>query len=45
MFCVVYGTEQKNSTKGLIALTLEIDCDQTAMGFPPDSSVVSLIAK
>jgi hypothetical protein len=25
-------------TKGLIALTPEIDCDQTAMGLPPDTS-------
>jgi hypothetical protein len=30
--------------KGLIALTPEIDCDQTAMGLPPATSAVFLIA-
>jgi hypothetical protein len=33
------------STKGLIALTAEIDYDQTAMGLPPVMSAVLLIAK
>jgi hypothetical protein len=32
------------ATKGLIALTPEIDYDQTAMGLPPVTSVV-FIAK
>jgi hypothetical protein len=53
---VVSETEQKNSasiflpwmsykvTKGLIALTPEVDYDQTAMGLPV-TSVVFLIAK
>jgi hypothetical protein len=31
--------------KGLTALTLEKDCDQTVMGLPPVTSVVFLIAK
>jgi hypothetical protein len=31
--------------KGLIALTPEIDCDQTAKGLPPVTSRVFLIAK
>jgi hypothetical protein len=33
------------ATKGLIALTPEVNCDQTAMGFPPSTSAVFLIAK
>jgi hypothetical protein len=32
-------------TKGLITLTPEIDCDQTAMNLPPITSAVFLIAK
>jgi hypothetical protein len=32
-------------TKGLIAFTPEIDCDQTAMGLPPITSAVLLMAK
>jgi hypothetical protein len=32
------------ATKGLIALTPEIDCDQTTMGSPPVTSAVLLIA-
>jgi hypothetical protein len=32
-------------TKGLIALTPEIDCDQTAIGLPPVTSAVFLIAQ
>jgi hypothetical protein len=31
-------------TKGLIALTPEIDCDQTAMGLPPTASAVSKLS-
>jgi hypothetical protein len=31
--------------KGLIAFTPEIDCDQTAMGLPPVTAGVFLIAK
>jgi hypothetical protein len=31
--------------KGLIALTPEIDCDQTAMGLPPITSAAFIIAK
>jgi hypothetical protein len=46
---VVSGTEQKNSsfpfTKGLTALTTEIDCDETALGLPHYMSAVFLIAK
>jgi hypothetical protein len=50
---VVSGAEQKNSTvlpsskatKGLTALTSEMDCDQTAMNLPPVTSAVCLIAK
>jgi hypothetical protein len=30
--------------KGLIASTPEVDCDQTAMGSPPVTSAVLLIA-
>jgi hypothetical protein len=30
--------------KGLIALTLEIDCNKTAMSLPPVTSEVFLIA-
>jgi hypothetical protein len=30
--------------KGLIALTAEIDCDQTAIGLPPVTAAVFLIA-
>jgi hypothetical protein len=33
-----------NTTKGLIALTPDIDCNKTAMGLPPVSSAVFLIA-
>jgi hypothetical protein len=33
------------ATKGLIALTPEIDCDQTAFGLSPVTSAVFLIAK
>jgi hypothetical protein len=33
------------ATKGLIALALEIDCDQTAMGLLHVTSAVLLIAK
>jgi hypothetical protein len=33
----------KKATKGLIALTPEIDYDQAAMGLPPVTSVVFLI--
>jgi hypothetical protein len=33
------------TTKGLIALTPEIDCDHTAMGLPLVTSAVLLIAK
>jgi hypothetical protein len=32
------------ATKGLIALTPEIDCNKTAMALPPVTSVVFLIA-
>jgi hypothetical protein len=32
------------ATKGLITLTPEIDCNKTAMGFPPVTSAVFLIA-
>jgi hypothetical protein len=32
------------ATGGLMALTPEMDYDQTAMDFPPDTSVVFLIA-
>jgi hypothetical protein len=32
-------------TKGLIAFTPEKDCDQAAMGLPPITSGVLLIAK
>jgi hypothetical protein len=54
---VVSGTEQSNSispflpwlsyksTKGLTALSLEMDYDQTAMGLPPVTSAVFLLAK
>jgi hypothetical protein len=31
-------------TKGLIAITPEIDCNKTAMGLPPVTSAVFLIA-
>jgi hypothetical protein len=33
------------ATKGLIALTPEIDCDQTAMGLPPVTPAIFLNAK
>jgi hypothetical protein len=33
------------ATKGILALTPEIDCDQTAMGLPPVTTAVFLIAK
>jgi hypothetical protein len=33
------------ATKGLIAFAPEIDFDQTAMGLPPVTSAVLLIAK
>jgi hypothetical protein len=48
---VVSETEQffpwmsEKAPKGLIALTPVIDYDQTAMGLPPVTSVVFLIAK
>jgi hypothetical protein len=32
------------ATKGLIALITEIDCNKTAMGLPPVTSAVFLIA-
>jgi hypothetical protein len=32
------------ATKGLIALTPEIDCNKTAMSLAPDTSAVFLIA-
>jgi hypothetical protein len=35
----------QKATKGLIALTPEIDCDQTASGLPPATSAVFLLAK
>jgi hypothetical protein len=35
----------EKATKGLIAFTPEIDCDQTAMGLSPVTSAVLLIAK
>jgi hypothetical protein len=35
----------QNATKGLIALKTEIHYDQTAMGLPPVTSVVFLVAK
>jgi hypothetical protein len=34
-----------NVTKGLIALTPEIDCSKTAIGLPPVTSAVFLIVK
>jgi hypothetical protein len=34
----------QKATKGLTALTPEIDCDQTAMDLPPVTSAVFLIA-
>jgi hypothetical protein len=40
----VYGC-RKRRLKELIAFVLEIDCGLTAMGFPPISSAVFLIAK
>jgi hypothetical protein len=44
--CVVPGKIKIiKATKGLIAFTLEIDCNQTAMGLPPITSAVLLIAK
>jgi hypothetical protein len=33
------------ATKGLISLTLEIVCDQTAMGLPLIMAAVFLVAK
>jgi hypothetical protein len=33
------------ATKGLIAVTPEIDCDQTVVGLPPVTSAVLLTAK
>jgi hypothetical protein len=33
------------ATKGLTAVTPEIDCDQTAMGLPPVTSAVFIIGK
>jgi hypothetical protein len=33
------------ATKGLIELTPEIDCDHMAMGLPPATSAVLLIAE
>jgi hypothetical protein len=51
---VVSGIKQKNytlsfmdavkATKGLRALTPEMDCDQTVMRLPPVTSAVFLIA-
>jgi hypothetical protein len=38
-----YFTQINNS--GLIALTLQIDCDQTAIGLPTVTAAVFLIAK
>jgi hypothetical protein len=35
----------KKATKVLIALTPDVDCDQTAMGLPPVTSAVFLMAK
>jgi hypothetical protein len=35
----------QKATKGITALTLEIDCDQTTMGLPLVTSAVFLIAK
>jgi hypothetical protein len=35
---------RKKATKGLTVLTPEIDCDQTAIGLPPVTSSVFLIA-
>jgi hypothetical protein len=35
----------EKATKGLIALTSEIDCNQTAIGLPPVMSAVFLIPK
>jgi hypothetical protein len=35
----------KKSTKGLIAFTLEIECNQTAKDLPPVKYAVLLIAK
>jgi hypothetical protein len=34
----------EKATKGLIAFTPEIDCDQTSMGLPSVTSAVFLIA-
>jgi hypothetical protein len=39
----LHGCLRRLKTNGLIGLTPEIDCDQTAMGLPPVTSV-SLIA-
>jgi hypothetical protein len=56
LFRMVSGTEQKDSTspflswlsyketKRLTVLTPEMDCNQTAMGLPPFTSVVFLIS-
>jgi hypothetical protein len=33
---------KKDTTKGLIALTPDIDCNQIAMGLPPVTSAVLL---
>jgi hypothetical protein len=41
----VSTVDVKNATKGLTALTPEMDCDQTAMGFLPITFVVFLKAK
>jgi ABC-type iron transport system FetAB permease component len=50
---MVFRIKQKNIiylilpwmvTKGLIALTPQIDCDQTAIGLPPVTSAVFQIA-
>jgi hypothetical protein len=35
----------KNATKGFIAVTSEIDCDQRVIGLPPVTSAELLIAK
>jgi hypothetical protein len=37
--------DAEKATKGFIALTSEIDCDQTAKGLPPVTFAVFLIVK
>jgi hypothetical protein len=41
----MYDIHGKKSSKGLTAIPPEIDCDHTAMGLPPVTSAVFLIAK